>query len=95
LKAGKHVLSEKPVAADVASGIALIKTYLSDYRPKGLIWRVAENFETDTAIRAISQAIRDGKIGKVTHFAVDAGLFMTKGTNRFLSLQSDPSYTSV
>jgi predicted dehydrogenase len=79
LKAGKHVISEKPVAADVASGLTLIKTYLSDFKPKGLIWRVAENFEAEPGIRAIGQAIRDGKIGKVTHFAVSAEYYMSKG----------------
>lgn len=79
LKAGKHVVSEKPVAADVASGLTLIKTYLSDYRPKGLIWRVAENYEVEPAFLAMGQAIRDGKIGKVTAFAVNAEIFMTQG----------------
>lgn len=68
LAAGKHVLSEKPVAADVAAGVKLIATYNSEYKPKGLKWRVAENYEAEPGFRAAGKAIRDGKIGKVVFF---------------------------
>ncbi|KIO22407.1 hypothetical protein M407DRAFT_118073 [Tulasnella calospora MUT 4182] len=68
LKAGKHVLSEKPVAKDVKAALELIKTYETEYKPKGLIWRVAENFECEPGIRAAAEAIRSGKIGKVAFF---------------------------
>lgn len=68
LAAGKHVLSEKPVAPDVASGIELIREYDAIYKPKGLIWRVAENYELEPGYHAAAQAIRDGKIGKVNSF---------------------------
>jgi predicted dehydrogenase len=79
LAAGKHVLSEKPVAADVKSGLELIQEYNTVYKPKGLIWRVGENFEADTGIQAIGKAIRDGKIGKVTNFSVSIENFITQG----------------
>jgi predicted dehydrogenase len=42
-RAGKHVLSEKPVAKDVTSAQELIKEYEEVYKPKGLIWKVAES----------------------------------------------------
>lgn len=35
-------LSQKPIAKDVASAKKLIETYEKEYKPKGLIWRVAE-----------------------------------------------------
>jgi predicted dehydrogenase len=50
LAAGKHVLSEKPVAPDVARGVKLVSTFQSQYKPRGLIWRVAENFEAEPGI---------------------------------------------
>ncbi|KAJ7017716.1 oxidoreductase family protein [Mycena alexandri] len=65
--AGKHVLSEKPVAPDVAGGISLIKTYNEKYK-KNLVWRVAENFEAEPGFRAAGEAIAEGKIGKVNFF---------------------------
>jgi predicted dehydrogenase len=69
--AGKHVISEKPVAPDVASGLDLIATYLKDYKPKGIIWRVAENFEAEPGFRAAGKAIKSGKIGNQV-FSFDA-----------------------
>jgi predicted dehydrogenase len=45
LAAGKNVLSEKPVAKDVKTGLALIEKWEKEFKPKGLIWRVAENYE--------------------------------------------------
>ncbi|KAF8169514.1 hypothetical protein BJ912DRAFT_1048320 [Pholiota molesta] len=68
LAAGKHVLSEKPVAPDVARGLDLIKTYKELYEPKGLIWRVAENFEAEPGFRKVGEIIRAGKIGDVIFF---------------------------
>ena len=68
LAAGKHVLSEKPVAPDVEQGRNLISTYRQEYQPKGLIWRVAENYEAEPGIRKAGEVIRSGKIGKVIFF---------------------------
>lgn len=68
LAAGKHVLSEKPVAPDVAGGLDLIQEYETQYKPKGLIWRVAENYEIEPGYQAAAKVLRDGKIGKVTSF---------------------------
>ncbi|KAF9220076.1 NAD(P)-binding protein [Gyrodon lividus] len=70
LAAGKHVISEKPVAPDVASGLKLIATYEAEYKPKRLIWRVAENWEAEPGYIAAGQAIRAGKIGKVIFFSL-------------------------
>ncbi|CAL1710084.1 unnamed protein product [Somion occarium] len=66
LAADKHVLSEKPVAPDVASGLELIAEYNSKYKPKGLVWRVAENYEVEPGYQAAGKVVRAGKIGKVT-----------------------------
>ena len=68
LAAAKHVLSEKPVAPDVAGGVALINDFETQYRSKGLVWRVAENWEFEPGYHAAAKAIRDGKIGKVSFF---------------------------
>jgi len=68
LAAGKHVLSEKPVAPDVKQGLDLIKTYNQLYKPKGLIWRIAENFEAEPGFRAAGEVIQSGKIGNVIFF---------------------------
>lgn len=43
LTAGKHVLSEKPVAENVQEAKDLIDWYESQISPKGTTWAVAEN----------------------------------------------------
>ncbi|KAH9474451.1 hypothetical protein JR316_0012910 [Psilocybe cubensis] len=68
LAAGKHVISEKPVAPDVKQGLDLINTYNQTYKPKGLIWRIAENFEAEPGYKAVGDFIRAGKIGDVIFF---------------------------
>lgn len=37
-KAGKNVISEKPIAPDVASAHRLIELYEREYQPKGITW---------------------------------------------------------
>ncbi len=44
LSAGKHVLSEKPVAENVSEAVDLIKWYHSNIDTKTVTWSVAENF---------------------------------------------------
>jgi predicted dehydrogenase len=44
LAAGKHVLAEKPIAADLATARSLIEDYNKDYKPKGLVFSIAEQF---------------------------------------------------
>ena len=78
LAAGKHVLSEKPVAPDVKQGQDLIKTYEQEYKPKGLIWRVAENFEAEPGFRAAGDVVRSGKIGDVIFFKAVAANYIDK-----------------
>ncbi|KAF8889724.1 hypothetical protein CPB84DRAFT_1837527 [Gymnopilus junonius] len=78
LAAGKHVLSEKPVAPDVKQGLDLIATYEQVYKPKGLIWRIAENFEAEPGYRTAGEVIRSGKIGDVIFFKAVATNYIDK-----------------
>jgi len=77
-EAGKHVLSEKPVAPDVKQGEALIKEYEEKYRPKGVKWRVAENFECEPAYRFVRTLIEGDKIGKVGWWTLTSVGFISK-----------------
>jgi predicted dehydrogenase len=81
LAAGKHVLSEKPVAPDVASGLKLIAEYEASY--KGLIWRVAENFEAEPGYRVAAEAIRAGKIGSVANFSAKVVAYVDENSKYY------------
>lgn len=63
LAAGKHVLSEKPIAGDVKRAEKLIQYYKSDKVKNGATWGVAENFRfLDSFIYARQEVEKLGKV---------------------------------
>jgi predicted dehydrogenase len=64
LRAGKHVISEKPVAPTVAEGRQLLRTAAGLTGPSGLVWMVAENLRYVASYQAAAQVIRQGQIGR-------------------------------
>jgi len=68
LAAGKHVLSEKPIAADLNRAETLIKYYKSDKVKNKATWGVAENFRFLESYQYASQEI--AKLGRVLGFTV-------------------------
>lgn len=64
LKAGKHVLSEKPMAPTLASGRALVKA-AKPYTRKGLVWLVAENYFFMQHTHQAEAWLAQGKLGDV------------------------------
>jgi len=69
LAAGKHVLSEKPVAGDIKRAEKLIEFYKSDKVKGGATWAVAEQFRFLESFVFGSQEV--GKLGKVVGFRVN------------------------
>ncbi|CAK5283220.1 unnamed protein product [Mycena citricolor] len=82
LAAGKHVISEKPVAPDVAGGIKLINEYEQKYQ-RDLVWRVAENFEAEPGYRAAGEMIATGKIGQVKLFKANVSNYIDKNNKYY------------
>ena len=68
LATGKHVISEKPIAPDVAAAEALIVAYAPQ---PGQVWMVAENWRYEEAYERAAELVRNGAIGQVrsVHFA--------------------------
>ena len=73
LKAGKHVVSEKPITPDVATGRRLLSEYQQRQRQ---VWMVAENWRYEAAYVKAASVMKDGVIGKpvVAHWAAHSGL---------------------
>ena len=61
-QAGKHVLSEKPLAHSVASGQRMLQAV----RQAGVVHSVNLNYRSIPAVRYARQLISDGAIGEVT-----------------------------
>ena len=61
LEAGKHVLSEKPIAPTVAEGKALV-AHSRSFADQ--VWMVGENWRYEGAFQAAAEAIRAGRIGR-------------------------------
>ncbi|KAJ5390180.1 uncharacterized protein N7496_001248 [Penicillium cataractarum] len=69
LKAGKHVLSEKPVAESVAEAESLVKWYREDIEPqKKATWSVAENFRYLNSFSYAREKVQG--LGKIIGFRV-------------------------
>lgn len=60
LRAGKHVISEKPLAPTVADGRALLDIPLAD----GQVWMLGENWRYEEAFHAARKMIAEGAIGQ-------------------------------
>lgn len=69
LSAGKHVLSEKPVAESVAEAKELIKWYREEIEPKKTAtWSVAENFRYLDTFRYAREKVQG--LGRIVGFRV-------------------------
>lgn len=64
LKAGKHVISEKPVAPDVASGRELLQTAKQFTVNSNLVWMIAENIRYEPVFQQAGDLLQRGDLGK-------------------------------
>jgi predicted dehydrogenase len=77
LKAGKHVISEKPVSPDVATGRRLLAAHA------GQVWMVAENFRYEDALVQATEVVQSGKIGRPLLFHWNFCIAMTPAANKY------------
>lgn len=61
LAAGKHVLSEKPIAPDIMTARQLLSTYAT--RQASAVWMVGENWRYEDAYIRAAALIQEGAIG--------------------------------
>ncbi|GAA5873335.1 hypothetical protein JCM16303_001095 [Sporobolomyces ruberrimus] len=71
LKAGKNVISEKPVAPSIEEAKRLIELYERECRPKGQSWIVAEQFPWEMSYCRAKRMVDEGKLGDVRGFKAE------------------------
>jgi glucose-fructose oxidoreductase len=69
LLAGKHVLSEKPIAKDIATAQELLQWYQTNIDTSKIFWSVGENFRYLTKFIFAAEQVRT--LGKVLNFRVN------------------------
>ena len=73
IEAGKHVLSEKPIAKDIETAVRLIRWY--KHQKRGELWCVGENFRFFEPITFAAEQIK--KLGgELVTFSVDLYAFI-------------------
>ncbi|KAM0755293.1 NAD(P)-binding protein [Meredithblackwellia eburnea MCA 4105] len=82
-KAGKAVLSEKPLAKDATEGAELVREFGELYRAKKQIWRVAENWEVEPGYLHVRELLAKQVIGKLYTFYLTATLFVDNENNKW------------
>ncbi|GAA5889910.1 hypothetical protein JCM6882_004363 [Rhodosporidiobolus microsporus] len=81
LVAGKHLLSEKPLAADSTIGAQLVAEYRQQFPRQ--IWRCAENWEVEDGYLAARSLLASGKIGRLHTFSLTATLYVDNENNKW------------
>ena len=65
--AGKHVLCEKPLALDLAAGMAAVRAC----REAGVVLRMGLHLRFEKSLQRIGQILRDGTIGTVRALSIE------------------------
>jgi len=78
LAAGKHIYSEKPVAASVAEGVALLRQAES----RGLKHRAVEDKLYLPGLRKLARLAKEGFLGRIVGFRLEFGWWVFDGVEQ-------------
>mmetsp|Transcript_3944 Transcript_3944/g.8386 ORF Transcript_3944/g.8386 Transcript_3944/m.8386 type:complete len:368 (-) Transcript_3944:83-1186(-) len=96
LRAGKHVLSEKPIAPTVDAARQLLREYdavRKQQHPSPPVWSIAENFRYETGIRRAASLVRSGEVGDVVAVSLTVkNPFPSDNPYVSAAWRSDPSW---
>ena len=92
LLAGKHVLSEKPIAKDVATARELLEWYRANIDANKVIWAVGENYRYLTKFLFAAERVRE--LGAVKNFRVNVHNMVKQDNKYFRKFKSKFKFSS-
>ncbi|KAJ5257038.1 hypothetical protein N7478_013142 [Penicillium angulare] len=91
LLAGKHVLSEKPIAKDVAAARELLDWYHANIDTQKVFWAVGENYRYLTKLLFAADKVRE--MGAVRNFRVNVHMMVKEDNKYYLTAwRKTPEY---
>ncbi|RXK40196.1 hypothetical protein M231_02470 [Tremella mesenterica] len=81
LEAGKHVLCEKPLHKDVKHAKELVEEYEKRFKPKGLIFRTAENWAHEPVLHWAASKLREPALGPVLYWQLGLSNVVKPGSH--------------
>lgn len=90
LLAGKHVLSEKPIAKDVATARELLEWYRANIDTNKVIWAVGENYRYLTKFLFAAERVRE--LGSVKNFRVNVHNMVKQDNKYFCKFNFSSSF---
>ncbi|KAJ5690598.1 hypothetical protein N7462_004990 [Penicillium macrosclerotiorum] len=91
LLAGKHVLSEKPIAKDVATAQDLLQWYRTNIDTTKFFWAVGENYRYLTKFLFAAEKVRE--MGKIRHFRANVHSLVKPDNKYYLTAwRKTPEY---
>ncbi|KAJ5083581.1 hypothetical protein N7456_013008 [Penicillium angulare] len=91
LRAGKHVLSEKPIAKDVAAARELLDWYQANIDTQKVFWAVGENYRYLTKLLFAAKKVRE--MGVVRNFRVNVHMMVKEDNKYYLTAwRKTPEY---
>lgn len=80
LASGKHLISEKPIATDVATAQRLLHSHRQQTNQ---VWMVAENWRYETAFLQAAELVQAGEIGRPITCQLAVYTPMAAGVNKY------------
>lgn len=80
LLAGKHVISEKPIAKDIAEAQELLQWYRTNIDTAKVLWAVGENYRYMTKFLFAAEQVR--QLGPVRNFRINVHS-LVKSDNKY------------
>jgi predicted dehydrogenase len=83
LRAGKHVISEKPIAGTYEDAVKLYQRYRDEFHSQGLVWAINENWAFEPYFLRVRDLIQSGEVGRLVAVTCQISLHVSPNDRYF------------